>query len=146
MVGRHERSASLPTADGNVIKRFVAIWDTASGKKLWQVDDVFTKEVFFTKDGRTLVTGAADTSTRADSTAGGGMFFDKLDPKVPQTVDFWDVETGQRRCQFKDTGIQSLAVLPDGTTLVTAYPQLGARAGDKEPVLSLALQEKREWH
>ncbi len=117
-------ATSLPTADGNVIKRFVAIWDTASGKKLWQVDDVFTKEVFFTKDGRTLVTGAADTSTRADSTAGGGMFFDKLDPKVPQTVDFWDVETRQRRCQFKDTGIQSLAVSPDGTTLVTAYPQL----------------------
>ena len=117
-------ATSVPTADGKVVKRFVALWDTASGKKLWQVDDVFTKEVFFTKDGRTLVTGAADTSAGADSIAGGGAFVDKLDPNVPQTVDFWDVETGQRRCQFKDAGIQSLAVSPDGVTLVTAYPQL----------------------
>jgi WD40 repeat protein len=113
-------ATSFPTAGGNVVKRFAAIWDTASGKKLWQVDDVLTKEVFFTEDGRTLVTGAADTS----AVAGGGRFVDNLDPKAPQTVDFWDVETGQRRCQFRDRGIQSLAVSPDGTTLVTAYPRL----------------------
>jgi len=115
-------ATSFPTADGIVVNRFVAVWDTVSGKKRWQVDNVFTKQVFFTKDGRTLVTGAADTSAGTDSVA--GVFSDKPDPKVPQTVDFWDVETGQRRCQFKDTGIQSLAVSPDGITLVTAYARL----------------------
>ena len=123
-------ATSLPTPDGNVVKRFVAIWDTESGKKRWQFDNVFTKDVFFTEDGRTLVTGAADTAADAD----GGDFLDKLDPKVPQTVDFWDVETGERRCQFKDTGIQSLALSPDGTTLVTAYARLAEfvpLAGDK---------------
>jgi hypothetical protein len=116
-------ATAFPTADGNAVKRIVAIWDTVSGKKMWQVDGVFTKEVFFTKDGRTLVTGAANTSAGAGRTAGVDSS-DKLDPKVPQTVDFWDVQTGQRRCQFKDTGIQSLAVSPDGITLVTAYPRL----------------------
>ena len=129
-------ATSVPTAGGNVVKRFVAMRDAASGKKLWQVDDVFTKEVFFTKDGRTLVTGAADPSAGADGIAGGVLFFwDTLDPKAPQTVDFWDVETGQRRCQFRDAGIQSLAVSPDGTILVTAYPRLAEfvpSAGDKE--------------
>ncbi len=127
-------AAAFPTADGNIVKRFVAIWDTASGKKVWQVDGVFTKEVFFTQDGRTLVTGAADTSAGTESIASGGVFLDKLDPKVPQTVDFWDVATGKRRCQFKDTGIQAFAVSPDGTTLVTAYPRLAEfdpLAGDK---------------
>ena len=54
--------------------------------------------------------------------------------RLPQAVDFWDVQTGQRRCQFKDAGIQVLAVSPDGTTLVTAYPRLAGSvppAGDK---------------
>jgi hypothetical protein len=128
-------AASFPTADGNVVKRFVALWDTTDGKKLWQVDDVFTKEVFFTKDGRTLVTGGMETRGGADGSTGGGAFLDALDPKLPQAVDFWDVQTGQRRCQFKDAGIQALAVSPDGTTLVTAYPRLAGsvpRAGDKE--------------
>ena len=36
-------ATSLPTADGNVEKRFVAVWDTESGKKRWQFDNVFAK-------------------------------------------------------------------------------------------------------
>ncbi len=127
-------AASVPTADGRILKRFAAIWDTESGKKLRQFNDVFTKEVFFTKDGHHLVTGAADTAAGGNNVAGGAVFLDTLDPQAPQTVDFWDVGTGQRRCQLKDAGIHTLAVSPDGTILVTAYPRLAgfvARKNDQ---------------
>ena len=135
-------------SNGNILKHFVAIWDAPSGKKLWQFDDVFTNKVLFTRDGRTLVTGAADTSAGEDRTAGGAASLDMLDPTAPQTVDFgmWRRENGDASSKIR--AFTSLAVSPDGSIsllLILDSRMVGPRENDKGTALRSLCRKEVRW-
>ena len=95
---------TLHTNSGTKEKQYLTLWDTGTGQKLQQIDDVGTGKVVFLRDCRTFVTGGAVSS--ADQ---------------PQHVDFWDVETGQRKKQITDNGMSGFFLSADGRFLVTTY-------------------------
>ena len=95
---------TIQTNSGTKEKQYVTLWDTVTGRKLQQIDDVGTGKVVFLQDCRTFVTGGGVSSANQ-----------------PQHVDFWDVDTGQRKKQITDNGMSGFYLSADGRVLVTTY-------------------------
>jgi len=105
----------IQTAAGPKTKWVVAVWDSTNGKRAFQFEAPGVQDVFFARDGKTLVVGGSGDGRKGFVVAGSG------DGRESQEVQLRDVQTGDVRFQVTDNGISTLALSPDGKLLLTGY-------------------------